>query len=158
MTVLAMPTVVETYKTYDDTNLVKSADVGQMLVVGGASDLATPSGEAADGVTPPMRNVHSRLFRKQLDVSADIVNRVEYDLLTILGVSERAVGTNPDCLPRPWHTGAVAASASRVACALNMDHLFMQGGAPEGLKFVDYEEEWQVDAATGQGRWVPVKR
>lgn len=29
----------------------------QMLVVGDASDIATPSGEAADGVTPPMRNV-----------------------------------------------------------------------------------------------------
>lgn len=29
----------------------------QMLVVGDASELATPSGESTDGVTPPMRNV-----------------------------------------------------------------------------------------------------
>lgn len=33
-----------------------------------------------------------------------------------------------------------------------------QGGAPEGLKFVDTEEEWVVDPATGQGAWLPVKR
>ena len=35
---------------------------------------------------------------------------------------------------------------------------WVQGGAPEGLKFVDTEEEWVVDAATGQGAWLPVKR
>lgn len=35
---------------------------------------------------------------------------------------------------------------------------WLQGGAPEGLKFVDTEEEWVVDAATGQGAWLPVKR
>ena len=33
-----------------------------------------------------------------------------------------------------------------------------QGGAPEGLKFVDTEEEWVVDAATGRGAWLPVRR
>eukprot|EP00887_Chlorella_sp_A99_P004002 scaffold11.g4002.t1 len=113
VTVLALPTVVESYKTYDDVNLCKSADVGQMLVVGDATDLVGPGGESVDGVTPPMRGVQGRLFRRQLDVSAELVENVEYDLLTILG-----------------------------------------GGAPEGLKFVDHEEEWQVDQATGQGRWV----
>lgn len=33
-----------------------------------------------------------------------------------------------------------------------------QGGAPEGVKFVDTEEEWVVDAATGKGAWLPVRR
>lgn len=28
---LDLPTVVESYKTYDDTNLVKTADIGQVM-------------------------------------------------------------------------------------------------------------------------------
>ena len=31
-----------------------------------------------------------------------------------------------------------------------------QGGAPQGVKFVDYEEVWRINEATGQGEWVPV--
>ncbi|GAB4822552.1 hypothetical protein N2152v2_009598 [Parachlorella kessleri] len=34
----------------------------------------------------------------------------------------------------------------------------LAGGAPEGTKFVDYEEEYRINEATGLGEWVPVKR
>ncbi|KAL4436073.1 hypothetical protein ABPG77_005521 [Micractinium sp. CCAP 211/92] len=122
VTVLNLPSVVESYKTLDDTNLVKTTDIGQVLVVGG--DPADPqqaqeaaAGEARDGVTPPMRNARERIFRRPIDVSPQVVQKVEMDLLTILA-----------------------------------------GGAPEGLKFVDTEEEWVVDPASGQGAWLPVKR
>jgi hypothetical protein len=36
--------------------------------------------------------------------------------------------------------------------------LLLQGGTPEGIKFVDTEEEWVVDKQTGQGAWLPVNR
>ena len=32
----------------------------------------------------------------------------------------------------------------------------LQGGAPEGVEFVDQEEEYVVDPVTGQGRWQAV--
>ncbi|PRW60754.1 transcription initiation factor TFIID subunit 7-like [Chlorella sorokiniana] len=122
VTVLNLPSVVESYKTLDDVNLVKTTDIGQVLVVGSAADPGiapeeAAGGEARDGVTPPMRNARGRIFRNPIDVAPHVVQKVEYDLLTILA-----------------------------------------GGAPEGLKFVDTEEEWVVDPATGRGAWLPVRR
>ncbi|EFN60130.1 hypothetical protein CHLNCDRAFT_133513 [Chlorella variabilis] len=116
VTVLNLPSVVESYKTLDDINLVKTCDIGQVLVVGDDPGLAAEAatGEARDGITPPMRNARERIFRKPIDVPPHVVQKVEYDLLTILA-----------------------------------------GGAPEGLKFVDTEEEWVVDPATGQCAWLP---
>jgi hypothetical protein len=32
----------------------------------------------------------------------------------------------------------------------------LQGGAPEGVEYVDQEEEYVVDPVTGEGRWVAV--
>ncbi len=31
-----------------------------------------------------------------------------------------------------------------------------QGGAPEGVEYVDQEEEYVVDPVSGEGRWVAV--
>ena len=47
---LDLPTVTESWKTYDGANLVKSADIGQIVVIGpaGPSEDAT---ESADGIT-----------------------------------------------------------------------------------------------------------
>ncbi|KAK2077091.1 hypothetical protein QBZ16_004725 [Prototheca wickerhamii] len=82
--VLNLPCVAETYKTYDDVNLVKSADVGQVLVVGDAEGLEGPPGEARDGITRPMRNARERIFRQPIEVDPESVSKVELDLLTIL--------------------------------------------------------------------------
>uniref|UniRef100_A0A7S0S221 TAFII55 protein conserved region domain-containing protein n=1 Tax=Chlamydomonas leiostraca TaxID=1034604 RepID=A0A7S0S221_9CHLO len=80
--VLDLPTLVESYKTYDDTNLVKTGDIGQMLVVGGE----VPQGqiEAIDGVTPPMRKARARHLRKKPDVTPDEVSHVEKAIFDIL--------------------------------------------------------------------------
>lgn len=56
---------------------------------------------------------------------------------------------SPRCFPGPLN--------SSMAC-WSWHAALTQGGAPEGLKFVDTEEEWVVDPATGQGAWLPVKR
>ena len=50
-----LPAVVEGWKSMDDTNLVKSLDVGQVMVVKpqGTMDLDVPR-EARDGVGPPV--------------------------------------------------------------------------------------------------------
>lgn len=152
----------------------------QVLVVGGESSAEAAAeavaGEARDGVTPPMRNARERVFRKPIDVDARTVSKVEEDLLCILAVSAcfcvfgddagwgrqrrwpcRGAGrrnvpctvfASGPCAPNPNSILQATTSASRP----------LQGGAPVGLKFVDTEEEWVVDPATGQGQWLPVRR
>lgn len=174
VTVLNLPSVVESYKTLDDVNLVKTTDIGQVrciddgqveagsgraevtdchgggwcklgalsrdsrragrcnaaapaallkqahsiplvqhcpspahspppqcplpatqpqvLVVGGEGEpeaaAEAAAGEVRDGVTPPMRNARERIFRRPIDVSPQVVQKVEFDLLTILAVSD----------------------------------------------------------------------
>lgn len=80
-----LPCIVESYKTFDDINLVKSSDVGQMLLVQPKGAPVDPSPEARDGVTPAMRDVRNRLFRPKIESDPAHVARVERDLLTILG-------------------------------------------------------------------------
>lgn len=87
LAVLNLPCVTECYKTYDDVNLVKIGDVGQVLVVGDVSPTEAETGEAANGVTPPMRNARQRIFRKNIEVKPEVVNKIEFQLLEILGVS-----------------------------------------------------------------------
>jgi hypothetical protein len=62
----------------------------QVLLVRGADEPAPEGSEARDGVTPAMRDARRRLFRRPIDVSPDLVRRVEADILTIASV--RALG------------------------------------------------------------------
>jgi len=85
--VLNLPSVAECYKTYDDINLVKSGDIGQVLVVGEITHEEARTGITRDGVTPPMRNAKERVFRKPIPVAPETVKSVEDQLLKILHVS-----------------------------------------------------------------------
>lgn len=131
----------------------------------GSGDAVEPTeaaaGEARDGVTPPMRNARERVFRKHIDVAPQVVQKVEYDLLTILAVSGGIGGQQGQGQGQAaWSGGGnpviVPPRPPTLDASLLLSHA--QGGAPEGLKFVDTEEEWVVDAATGQGAWLPVRR
>eukprot|EP00890_Picochlorum_soloecismus_P005545 jgi/Picsp_1/5992/NSC_03347-R1_tbp-associated factor 7 len=114
LTVLNLPAVTECYKSYDDVNLVKSGDVGQILIVGDLIDDEATTGETKDGITPPMRNARQRVFREPISVSKETVKKVEEQLFAIL-----------------------------------------DGGAPKGFRYRDYEEIWMIDEKTGKGKWVP---
>ncbi|KAF2299325.1 hypothetical protein GH714_031552 [Hevea brasiliensis] len=81
---LDLPCVVESYKTYDDCALVKTADVGQMIMVREAGDIAPDVVEYRHGLTPPMRDARKRRFRREPDLNPELVQRVEKDLLNIM--------------------------------------------------------------------------
>eukprot|EP00850_Spirogloea_muscicola_P008012 SM000042S15279 [mRNA] locus=s42:50232:51358:+ [translate_table: standard] len=68
---LDLPCVVESFKTYDDNTLIKTADVGQMIVVQRPEDAPPQGPECRHGLTPPMRDARRRRFRRDpdLDVS-----------------------------------------------------------------------------------------
>ncbi|KAM5582287.1 transcription initiation factor TFIID subunit 7 [Rosa sericea] len=80
---LDLPTVVESYKTYDDSVLIKTADIGQMIMVRDPNDPAPDTVEYRHGLTPPMRDARKRRFRREPDLNPELVQRVEEDLLNI---------------------------------------------------------------------------
>lgn len=75
-----LPTIVESYKTYDDINLVKSGDIGQVILVGGKQGAST---KARHGLTPPMRDAARRMFEYTPVVDQKVMQKLEDDLLTI---------------------------------------------------------------------------
>uniref|UniRef100_A0A1J3D2Q0 Transcription initiation factor TFIID subunit 7 n=1 Tax=Noccaea caerulescens TaxID=107243 RepID=A0A1J3D2Q0_NOCCA len=81
---LDLPAVVESFKTYDDCALVKTADIGQMIMVREAGDPVPNTIEYRHGLTPPMKDARKRRFRREPDLNPELVQRVERDLLNIL--------------------------------------------------------------------------
>ncbi|KAI7729185.1 hypothetical protein M8C21_025859 [Ambrosia artemisiifolia] len=81
---LDLPAIVESYKTYDDSVLIKTADVGQIIMVRDQGDPAPDSVEYRHGLTPPMRDARRRRFRREPDLNPELVRRVEKDLLNIM--------------------------------------------------------------------------
>ncbi|XP_042004536.1 transcription initiation factor TFIID subunit 7-like [Salvia splendens] len=81
---LDLPSVVESYKTYDDNVLIKTADIGQMIMVREESDGVPEAVEYRHGLTPPMRDARRRRFRREPDLNPEVVRRVERDLQNIM--------------------------------------------------------------------------
>mmetsp|Transcript_13436 Transcript_13436/g.48883 ORF Transcript_13436/g.48883 Transcript_13436/m.48883 type:complete len:176 (-) Transcript_13436:139-666(-) len=82
---LDLPTHVESFKTYDDRHLVKTADVSQMLLVQDPEEDPPPVLEARDGLTPPMRNIRRKRFRKKgQDVNTEFIARIQDDIVSLL--------------------------------------------------------------------------
>lgn len=81
---LDLPCIVESYKTYDDSVLIKTADIGQMIMVREEGDPAPDAAEYRHGLTPPMRDARRRRFRREPDLNPELVRRVEKDLQNIM--------------------------------------------------------------------------
>ncbi|KAG6537792.1 hypothetical protein ZIOFF_002889 [Zingiber officinale] len=81
---LDLPCIVESYKTYDDNVLIKTADVGQIIMVKEEGDTSVEGVEYKHGLTPPMRDARRRRFRREPDLNPEVVARVEKDLLNIM--------------------------------------------------------------------------
>ncbi|VFQ75774.1 unnamed protein product [Cuscuta campestris] len=70
---LDLPCIVESYKTYDDNVLIKTADIGQMIMVREEGDPAPDEAEYRHGLTPPMRDARRRRFRREPDLNVSYV-------------------------------------------------------------------------------------
>ncbi|KAK9098830.1 hypothetical protein Syun_025875 [Stephania yunnanensis] len=81
---LDIPGIVESYKTYDDNVLIKTADIGQIIMVREESENAPDGLEYKHGLTPPMRDARRRRFRREPDLNPELVQRVEKDLVNIM--------------------------------------------------------------------------
>ncbi|KAK9220707.1 hypothetical protein WN944_009130 [Citrus x changshan-huyou] len=89
VSLMDLPCVVESFKTYDDCALVKTADIGQMIMVREPGDSTPDVVEYRHGLTPPMRDARKRRFRREPDLNPELVQRVEKDLLNIMTVNEQ---------------------------------------------------------------------
>ncbi|KAG5612760.1 hypothetical protein H5410_024041 [Solanum commersonii] len=85
---LNLPCIVESYKTYDDNVLIKSADIGQMIMVREEGDPVPDVVEYRHGLTPPMRDARRRRFRREPDLNPELVRRVDKDLQNIIGLAK----------------------------------------------------------------------
>ena len=90
MLALDAPTAVEAYATLDDANLVKTGDVGQILLVlsstAPSAALPPPSSfESRDGVTPPMTDARARHFARRPAAPKADVAAAEEALLRVAG-------------------------------------------------------------------------
>ncbi|XP_021891059.1 transcription initiation factor TFIID subunit 7 [Carica papaya] len=128
---LDLPCVVESFKTYDDCALVKTADIGQMIMVREPEDPAPSAVEYRHGLTPPMKDARKRRFRREPDLNPELVQRVEKDLLNIMsGVTvenadvevheqeedgdENARNANKKAAPAPTEKHKVPATGANV--------------------------------------------
>ncbi|KAJ7525014.1 hypothetical protein O6H91_17G032300 [Diphasiastrum complanatum] len=84
VSLLDLPCVVESYKTYDDTVLIKTADIGQIIIVREEGETPPEGLEYKHGLTPPMRDARRRRFRREPDLNPDFVHQVENDLQSIM--------------------------------------------------------------------------
>ncbi|KAK2654381.1 hypothetical protein Ddye_014237 [Dipteronia dyeriana] len=84
VSLMDLPCVVESFKTYDDSALVKTADIGQMIMVREPGDSAPDVIEYRHGLTPPLRDARKRRFRREPDLNPELVQRAEKDLVNIM--------------------------------------------------------------------------
>lgn len=90
VSVLDLPTQVETWKSYDDINLVKCNDIGQIIVVREPKSAAPGDEEAADGVLPPFRQARKQFFRKPHTVNPEFLESVQAEIVRhISGAPQR---------------------------------------------------------------------
>mmetsp|Transcript_359 Transcript_359/g.1183 ORF Transcript_359/g.1183 Transcript_359/m.1183 type:complete len:192 (-) Transcript_359:245-820(-) len=82
-----LPANIETWKTYNEVDLVKSADIGQVLVVRAAGTPAPSSTECIDGLTPGMKNIRKRHFMPAHGIDSNDLRDAETELTRILSIA-----------------------------------------------------------------------
>ncbi|OBZ87750.1 Transcription initiation factor TFIID subunit 7 [Choanephora cucurbitarum] len=97
--IVDLPTIIESQKTYDSKQFYKVADISQMLLVDPASGsepfiphgnarLDTDPNSFPHGLTPPLKHVRQRRFRKKLSKRA--IEEVEREVERLLEIDATA--------------------------------------------------------------------
>lgn len=85
ISVIKLPTFVESYKSYDGKQFCKISDISTLLVVNGTAS-------EKDGLTPPMKFVKERRFRKR-KVIENLEDSVEAKVRSLLEKEATAIET-----------------------------------------------------------------
>jgi transcription initiation factor TFIID subunit 7 len=126
-----LPNIIEAQKTDDNRHLFKIADISQMLVVDQpvSSEAAIPPASTnpddyiwPHGLTPPMRHVRKRRFRKRMSRrTIEVVEeQVEELLMRDDEADEMTYGESTSLIPHP---SSVLLVLLKVACGVSCTHL-----------------------------------
>ena len=150
-----LPTITEVHKSFDKKNIFKVADVCQMLLVGDRilnedTVLALPTNPKeyvyAHGLTPPLRNVRTRRFRKR--ASAKTIESVEKEVDRLFNLDARSERTTYTIMDKE---------------DLDSTHNGTEGSDDEMGELSDYEDlaadlEAQLDSPNRSSSVIPESR
>lgn len=97
-----LPTIIESNKTVDGVHLFKTADICQLLLCEELdvdeenNDVSKKNYQSLHGLTPPVKNVKKRRFRKTLRNKDDAEEAadIEKEVLLLLRTDNEAVRNN----------------------------------------------------------------
>ncbi|KAG9451056.1 hypothetical protein H6P81_011021 [Aristolochia fimbriata] len=146
---LDLPCILESYKTYDDNVLIKAADIAQIIMVRESSDPVPDGVDYKHGLTPPMRDARRQRFRREPDLNPELVRRVEKDLLSIMagGTAENFILRM--LLTMKWFSVICCSSCSLTGQCIS--HAEVAGSKKTPVKPADKHEEVPEVAATNTG-------
>jgi TATA-binding protein-associated factor Taf7 len=86
VSVVDLPTVVETHRTWDQSHYYKTGHIGQVMIVDPKEDYSEREHCFPDGLTPPAQNIRERLFRNGPEMAlreetAYILSKVDKTIL-----------------------------------------------------------------------------
>jgi hypothetical protein len=168
VTVQSLPTVVESYKTYDDINLVKTADIGQVSLVRAACCAAeyTATRELTPisvWQNPPRHTVSTTTTSSPLISSA---TQPDCALLQVLVVGLPTSDHEPTTQSEDGITPVMQKASDvfkpelepqgidpALIAKVEQDILdILAGKAPYGVTYTDSEEVYHIDKS-GKGQW-----
>lgn len=87
-----LPCIIESHKTLDNRQFIKIADISKIMIFSDDSSKAQETAEKASlsGITPPMKYVKIRRFRKRL-TKAPIVEEIEKAVSNLIHKDKEAV-------------------------------------------------------------------
>ncbi|KAI5137453.1 transcription initiation factor TFIID subunit 7 [Nematocida ausubeli] len=89
--IIDLPCIIESHKTLDNRQFIKIADISKMFIFTDKDiDLSELEKESISGITPPMKYVKTRRFRKRL-TKAPIVEEIENEVAALLEKDKEAI-------------------------------------------------------------------
>ncbi|KAJ3098043.1 hypothetical protein HK100_005197 [Physocladia obscura] len=147
-TLVDLPCIIESQKTWDNRQLYKICDISQMLIV---SDTPTLPKDTTDeyvyphGITPPLRFVRTRRFRKRISKRA--IENVEREVERLLRADAEAELIRYEHIDETneLDDGKDANGSEENAGANNGEMIGSEAGGEDELEFDDDEFAAEVE-------------
>ncbi|BFZ57475.1 hypothetical protein PYCC9005_004527 [Savitreella phatthalungensis] len=146
-----LPTITEVHKTFDKKNIYKVADLCQMLLVGDRVShedtvVALPTRpqdlQYPHGITPPLRHVRKRRFRKR--ASAKTIELVEKEVERLLGLDARSEQTTYEIMDRDQLERESTASPRPYGDEMDIDGMNAGDDEGDGEDYDDYAADLEA--------------
>ncbi|KAI5192201.1 transcription initiation factor TFIID subunit 7 [Nematocida minor] len=138
-----LPCIIESHKTLDNRQFIKIADISKIFVFSDDASKAQETAEEASlsGITPPMKYVKTRRFRKRL-TKAPIIEEIEKAVSSLLQKDKEAIRIDVQLINKSGSESEEDVSSLAAEIELNLlesekntqNSIEYQEAAPEELK------------------------